>query len=326
MKALMCHAYGPIDNLKVEDVPSPQPGPDQVLITVKAAALNFPDALVVQGLYQHKPTFPFSPGGEVAGVIKALGANVTGFSVGDRVLASIGTGGFAEECLASTLRLMPLADGMDFELGAAFTLTYGTSLHALQRCAQLKAGETLLVLGAAGGVGLAAIEIGKALGARVIAAASTDEKLALCRSVGADETVNYTTEDLRKRVDALTGDKGADVTYDPVGGKYAEAGLRATAWRGRFLVVGFAAGETPKIPLNLALLKERFIIGVHWGEAVRRDRSEFTTDMKLLHEWFAAGRIKPVISERLDLAQAVDAIKRIANRQVMGKVVVLPRG
>jgi NADPH:quinone reductase len=324
MKALMCHAYGPIADLRLEEVPTPTPGAAQVLIKVEAASINFPDALIVQGLYQFKPPLPFSPGAELAGVVEAVGDEVKDLKPGDRVIASTMHGSFAQWCLADANRVLPLPAGMDFELGAAFVLTYGTSLHALQQCARLQAGETLLVLGAAGGVGLAAIEIAKAMGARVIAAASSAEKLALCKKVGADELINYDEEELRRRVDALTDGRGADVVYDPVGGSYSETALRATAWRGRFLVVGFAAGEIPKIPLNLALLKERAIIGVFWGDAMRRDPAQHLANMKRLSEWFAAGKVRPVISERVPLAGAADAIARMANRQVMGKVVVLP--
>jgi len=324
MKALMCRAFGPIETLKVEDVPSPVPGAGKVLIDVKSAAINFPDALIVQGLYQTKPELPFSPGSELAGVVAAVGEGVARVRVGDRVIALVGSGGFAEECLADAHQVMPLPEGMDYDLGASFVLTYGTSLHALQKIARLQAGETVLVLGAAGGVGIAAIEIAKAMGARVIAAASSAEKIALCRQVGADETINYSEEDLRKRVEALTAGKGADVVYDPVGGAYAEIALRATAWRGRFLVIGFAAGDIPKIPLNLALLKERAILGVYWGDAMRREPAAHLANMKQLGEWFAAGKVKPVISERIPLAQASAAIQRVASRQAMGKLVVLP--
>ena len=248
----------------------------------------------------------------------------TNVRAGDHVIALVGHGAFAEECLADAHQVLPLPPGMDFDLGAAFVLTYGTSLHALQRIAKLQAGETVLVLGAAGGVGIAAIEIAKALGARVIAAASSVEKLALCKQVGADETINYADEDLRKRVDALTAGKGADVVYDPVGGPYSEIALRATAWRGRFLVIGFAAGEIPKIPLNLALLKERAILGVFWGDAMRREPAAHLANMKQLGEWFAAGKVRPVVSERIPLGEAGAAIKRLAGRQAMGKLVVLP--
>lgn len=324
MKALMCHAFGPIDTLRVEEVAAPVPGPGQVLIDVKAAAINFPDALIVQGLYQAKPPLPFAPGAELAGVVAALGEGVQRLKVGDRVIAAVGHGAFAEDCVADAAQVMPLLPGMDFELGAAFVLTYGTSLHALRKIGALQAGETLLVLGAAGGVGLAAIEIAKALGARVIAAASSAEKLALCRKLGADETIDYSNEDLRKRVDALTGGKGADVVYDPVGGALAEAALRATAWRGRYLVIGFASGEIPKLPLNLALLMERAILGVFWGAAVRRDPASHLANMQQLAQWFAEGKVRPVVSERVPLAGAAAAIERLARRQAMGKIVVLP--
>lgn len=324
MKALMCHAFGPIDTLRVEEVAAPVPGPGQVLIDVKAAAINFPDALIVQGLYQAKPPLPFAPGAELAGVVAALGEGVQRLKVGDRVIAAVGHGAFAEDCVADAAQVMPLLPGMDFELGAAFVLTYGTSLHALRKIGALQAGETLLVLGAAGGVGLAAIEIAKALGARVIAAASSAEKLALCRKLGADETIDYSNEDLRKRVDALTGGKGADVVYDPVGGTLAEAALRATAWRGRYLVIGFASGEIPKLPLNLALLMERAILGVFWGAAVRRDPASHLANMQQLAQWFAEGKVRPVVSERVPLAGAAAAIERLARRQAMGKIVVLP--
>jgi len=324
MKALMCRAFGPIETLRLEDVPSPVPGPGKVLIDVKAAAINFPDALIVQGLYQSKPDLPFSPGSELAGVVAAVGEGVANVRVGDREIALVGHGAFAQECLADAHQVLPLPPGMDFEHGAAFVLTYGTSLHALQAIAKLSAGETVLVLGAAGGVGIAAIEIAKAMGARVIAAASSADKLALCRQVGADETINYAEENLRKRVDALTGGKGVDVVYDPVGGPYAEIALRATAWRGRFLVIGFAAGEIPKIPLNLALLKERAILGVFWGDAMRRNPATHQANMKQLAEWFASGKVRPVISERIPLAEAGAAIVRLASRKAMGKLVVLP--
>lgn len=324
MKALLCRAYGPIENLRVEEVPSPEPGPRQVVVDVKAASINFPDALIVQGLYQVKPPVPFSPGAEFAGAVKAVGADVKGFKVGDRVIAFGGHGGFAEECAVDVERLSPLPPAMDFEIGAAFVLTYCTSLHALKDIAALKAGETLLVLGAAGGVGLAAIEIAKAMAARVIAAASSDDKLALCRQVGADDLVNYATENLRERVEAATAKRGVDVVYDPVGGSYSEQALRVTAWRGRFLVVGFANGEIPKIPLNLALLKERQILGVYWGDSVKHDPAGHLANVQQLLAWYGAGKIKPVISERVPLGGAAAAIARMANRQVKGKVVVLP--
>ena len=324
MRALICESYGPIDQLRVLDVTTPEPGPGEVRIRVEAAAVNFPDALIVQGLYQVKPPLPFSPGAELAGVVEAVGEGVRHLQPGQRVISFCGHGAFAEQAVVHARQVMPLPDGMDMDTGAALVLTYGTSLHALKEVGRLQAGETLLVLGAAGGVGLAAIEIAKQMGARVIAAASTEDKLALCRTVGADETIHYTTEDLRKRVDALTGGQGVQVVYDPVGGDYTEPALRATAWRGRYLVVGFAAGAIPKVPLNLALLKERAILGVFWGDAVRRDPATHLANMQQLAAWFADGRIRPVISERTGLDGARGAIQRMAARQVMGKVVVQP--
>ena len=324
MKALLCTAYGSPQMLSVQEVPSPKAGPGQVVIDVKASALNFPDALMVQGLYQVKPPLPFSPGAEVAGLVKEVGADVQGLKAGDRVIGFPGTGGFAEECVVAAEKIMPLPENMDFASGAALVLTYGTSLHALQDCGRLQPGETLLVLGAAGGVGAAAVEIGKAMGARVIAAASSEEKLALCRRLGADETIDYATEDLRKRALALTDEKGVDVVYDPVGGGYTEAALRAVAWRGRLLIVGFAAGEIPKIPLNLALLKERQLIGVYWGDSVRHDPRGHVRNMQQLLAWFAERKIAPVVSEQLPLARAHEAIQRLLDRKVKGKIVILP--
>ncbi|MBK9521115.1 MAG: NADPH:quinone oxidoreductase family protein [Rhodocyclaceae bacterium] len=324
MKALICEAFGPIDKLTIKDVPSPVPGPRQVVVEVKSASVNFPDALMVQGLYQIKPPVPFSPGAEVAGVIKAIGSEVKRIAVGDKVIAMLGHGGFAQECIAESQMVMPLPEGMDFDTGAALVLTYCTSLHGLKSCGALKAGETLVVLGAAGGVGVAAIEIGKIMGARVIAAASSEEKLALCRKLGADETINYSTENLKDRIMELTGGKGADVVYDPVGGPYTEPALRALGWRGRLLVVGFAAGEIPKIAINLTLLKERSIVGVYWGDSVKHDPMGHLANLKQLNEWFAAGKIKPVVSERFTLDQAKEAISYIANRKVLGKIVIVP--
>ncbi|MCC7270377.1 MAG: NADPH:quinone oxidoreductase family protein [Rhodocyclaceae bacterium] len=324
MKALLCAEYGTLEKLAVEDMPSPTAGPGQVVVDVKAAALNFPDALMVQGLYQVKPPLPFSPGAEVAGLVKAVGQGVQGLKAGDRVIGFPGTGGFAEECAVAAGKIMPLPENMDFATGAALVLTYGTSLHALQDCGRLQPGETLLVLGAAGGVGAAAVEIGKAMGARVIAAASSGDKLALCRQLGADETIDYSREDLRQRALALTGEKGVDVVCDPVGGGYTEPALRALAWRGRLLIVGFAAGEIPKIPLNLALLKERSLIGVYWGDSVRHDPRGHMRNMQQLMAWFAEGKVRPVVSERFPLARAPEAMRRLLDRQVKGKVVILP--
>ncbi|MET0552596.1 MAG: NADPH:quinone oxidoreductase family protein [Vicinamibacteria bacterium] len=324
MRALLCTELGSIDALAVHDLPSPRPGPGEVVVDVKASALNYPDALMVRGLYQVKPPLPFAPGMEVAGVVKEAGEGVTTLRAGDRVTGFPGHGGFAEEVAMPADRLVRLPDALPFDLGAAFGLTYGTSLHALQECAQLQAGESLLVLGAAGGVGLAAVELGKVMGARVIAAASTDEKLAACRRAGADEVVNYATEDLRQRLKEIGGARGIDVVYDPVGGALSETALRATAWGGRLLVVGFAAGEIPKIPLNLALLRERRIVGVYWGDWTQHDPAGQARNGDLLVRWIAEGRIRPLISERVPLGGVPAALARMTNREVVGKVVVLP--
>ena len=324
MRALLCRAFGPIAQLQVEELPSPRPGPNDVVIEVKASALNFPDALLVQGLYQVKPPLPFSPGMELAGIIKEVGAEVRGFAPGDRVIASPGQGGFAEECAVPAARLTPLPAGMDFESGAALMVTYCTTLHALQDCGLLKAGETLAVLGAAGGVGTSAIEVGKALGARVIAAAAGQEKLDFCRKLGADETIDYQATDLRQRLLELPGGKGADVVYDPVGGAHTEAALRATAWQGRLLVIGFASGTIPQVKLNLALLKERSLVGVYWGEWTQRDPAGQRRNVERLAAWFADGKIKPAITGRVSLAEAPAAMQRMLERKVLGKVVVIP--
>ena len=324
MKALVCRQFGPIENLAVEEIDPPRPGPGQVLVDVKASSLNFPDALMVQGLYQVKPPLPFSPGHEISGVIEKLGEGVLGVAVGDAVIATPGVGGLAEQCVVARERITPLPAGMDFATASAFLLTYCTTLHALEDCGRLRSGESLLVLGAAGGVGTAAIEIGKALGARVIAAASSEEKLALCRDLCADETIDYVREDLRKRALELTGSKGVDVVYDPVGGALTEAALRASAWGGRLLVIGFASGEIPAIRLNLALLKERSIVGVYWGEWTRQDPAGQKRNVERLGELYAAGKVKPVVSERIRLAEVPAALVRMQKRQVKGKIVVVP--
>jgi NADPH2:quinone reductase len=322
VKAVLCKAYGPPESLVIEDVPSLEPGPGEVVIAVKAASVNFPDVLIIQNKYQVKPPLPFSPGSEVAGIVKAVGGGVTHVKPGDRVMAIIGYGAFAEEVKVEGRRVLPLPRGMDFESAAAFGLTYATSEHALVDRGALAAGETLLVLGAAGGVGIAAIEIGKALGARVIACASTDDKLAVCRAHGADETINYADEDLRERIKALTNGNGPDVIYDPVGGPYTEPALRSIAWRGRLLVVGFAAGDIPKIPLNLTLLKGCSIVGVYWGEFTRREPQRFAESIQRLGRWYADGKLKPHISATFPLERAADALTKMANREVVGKVVL----
>jgi NADPH2:quinone reductase len=322
MKALLCTAYGPIDTLRLQDAADPVPAAGEVVVAVRACALNFPDALIVQGLYQAKPALPFSPGAEFAGIILQVGSDVTAYKPGDAVIAFAGHGGLAERCAVDAHRIMPLPSGMSFEQGAAFMLTYGTCIHALKDVAQLQPGETLAVLGAGGGVGLAAVDIAKAMGARVIAAASSKAKLELAQQHGADTLLDYASEDLRQRLMELTDGKGADVVLDPVGGVYAEAALRATAWRGRYLVVGFAAGDIPRIPLNLALLKERQILGVYWGEAVQRNPRQHAANVRQLLQWFVAGSVRPEITEQLGLEQAAQAILRLSQREAKGKIVV----
>jgi NADPH2:quinone reductase len=322
MKAVLCRQFGPPESLVLEELPSPRPGPGEVVISTRAASVNFPDVLIIQNKYQFKPPLPFSPGSELAGVVKEVGAGVSAFKAGDAVIAFTTYGAFAEEVKTDASRLLPLPEKMGFEEGAAFVLTYATSDHALRDRAALRAGETLLVLGAAGGVGLAAIEIGKALGARVIACASSEEKLAVCRAHGADEAINYATEDLRERIKALTEGRGVDVIYDPVGGPYSEPAFRSIAWRGRLLVVGFAAGDIPKLPLNLALLKGASIVGVFWGDFARREPKPFAESFRQLARWYAEGKLRPHVSRTFALDQAVEALKLMAARQVKGKVVL----
>jgi NADPH2:quinone reductase len=322
MKAVLCKSYGPPESLVIEDVPSLVAGTGEVVIGVKAAGVNFPDVLIIQNKYQLKPPLPFSPGSEVAGVIKDVGDGVTAFGPGDQVMAITGYGGFAQEVKAEARRVLKLPASMDFKTGAAFGLAYATSDHALRDRGELKAGETLLVLGAAGGVGLAAIEIGKAVGARVIACASSDDKLAVCREHGADSTINYATEDLREQIKTLTAGNGPDVIYDPVGGPFTEPALRSIAWRGRLLVVGFAAGDIPRIPLNLTLLKGCAIVGVYWGDFARREPARFAASMDQLARWHAEGRINPRVSATFPLERAAEALQLMAERKVSGKLVL----
>ncbi len=325
MKAILCKSWGLPDTLAVEELPDVIPGPGQVAIDVQAAGVNFPDVLIIQGKYQFKPELPFTPVSELAGVVRAVGEGVTRFKAGDKVLAFVSQGAFAQQVAASEKVVMPIPPGLDFDTAAAITLTYGTSHHAVVDRAQLKAGETMLVLGAAGGVGLAAIEIGKALGARVIAAASTDEKLAICKEHGADATINYSTQDLRDAIKAATDGKGPDVIYDPVGGIYAEPAFRSIGWRGRYLVIGFANGEIPKLPLNLPLLKGASIVGVFWGEFTRREPKANQAAMRELMTWMAEGKIRPHISGRYALAETSHALSDMAARKVTGKVVIQPQ-
>src|SRR3954464_5601613 len=322
MKAVLCKQYGPPDTLTFEELPSPKAGAGEVVVAVKAASVNFPDVLIIQNKYQFKPPLPFSPGSELAGIVKEVGAGVTNVKAGDKVIAFTTYGAFAEEVKTEAGRLLPLPEGMDFVTGAAFLLTYGTSDHALRDRGALRAGETLLVLGAAGGVGRAAIDIGKAVGARVIACASSEDRLAVCRSHGADAGINYATEDLRERIKLLTDGRGVDVVYDAVGGPYSEPAFRSIAWRGRLLVVGFAAGDIPKRPLNLALLKGASIVGVFWGDFARREPKAFAESIQQLGRWYAEGKLKPHVSQTFPLAKTVGALKMRAARQVKGKVVL----
>ena len=322
MKALVCSAFGPPETLTVGDLPDPVAGEGEILIDVRAAGVNFPDVLIVQGKYQFKPEPPFAPGGEVAGVVSAVGPGVTRFKPGDRVLATMVWGGYAERAVAKERQALHLPDGFDDATASAFALTYGTSIHALKDRAALQAGETLLVLGAAGGVGLAAVEIGAAMGARVIAAASSDDKLATAREHGASETIDYGREDLRARLKEITKGRGVDVVYDPVGGAMTEAALRSIAWEGRFLVVGFAAGDIPKLPLNLVLLKGCQVVGVFWGAFAEREPQRNEANLAELVAWFREGRIRPRVDAVYPLDRAVEALQRLGRREVKGKLVI----
>jgi len=324
MRALICKDFAPYDQLSVEDVPEPPLGEGMVMIDVRAAGVNFPDILLVEGKYQMKPPTPFIPGMEAAGVVSALGEGVANIAQGDRVIAATMLGAFAEKVPVHSSQIVPMPDAMSFEEGAALTTIYGTSYHALKDRAKLKAGETVLVLGAAGGVGVATVQIAKAMGARVIAAASSGEKLDFARENGADELINYSTEDLKARVKELTGGKGVDVVYDPVGGDFSEAALRATGWDGRFLVIGFASGPIPKIPLNLALLNSRNILGVFWGAWAGSHPRENALNMKEIFDLYEAGKIKPQISAAYALDDYRSAFEDLMGRKVKGKVVLTP--
>jgi len=323
MKAVLCKQHGGPETLVVEDVPALRAQPGEVVVTVHAAAVNFPDTLIIENKYQFKPELPFSPGGEVAGVVKEVGQGVTGFVEGDRVVAVCGWGGFAEEVATPAAKLVHLRDGVSMEAAASLVITYGTTHYALQERAGLKAGETLLVLGAAGGTGLSAVELGKLMGARVIAAASSPEKLALCREYGADETIDYAKEDLRERLKQITRGKGVDVVYDPVGGDYTEVALRSMAWQGRLLVIGFTAGTIPRPALNLPLLKGCSIVGVFYGKFAELEPVRYRQMLDELMGWLASGRIRPAVTSRLPLEQAAEALKEVADRRVRGKIVLL---
>lgn len=324
MKAILCREFGPPDKLTFEEIPSPRAGKGQVVITTKASGVNFPDTLMIEGKYQFKPEFPFSPGGEISGVIKEVGEGVSHLKSGQAVFALTGWGGFAEEVVADASVTIPVPEGMTFVQAAAFTVAYGTSFHALKDRARLKEGETLLVLGAAGGVGLTAVELGAVMGARVIAAASSEDKLKLCREYGASETINYATEDLRARIKEITGGKGVDVVYDPVGGNFAEPALRSMGWKGRYLVIGFAAGKIPEIPLNLPLLKGCQIMGVFWGEFAQREMNKNMANFMQMIQWLREGKINPYIHQTYSLEDAPKALNEILNRKAKGKIVLTP--
>jgi NADPH2:quinone reductase len=324
MKAVLCKEWGPAENLVVEEVAGREPGPGEVRIRVRAAGVNFPDVLIIQKKYQVQPALPFTPGSEGAGEVMAVGAGVTSVKPGDRVIVYSGVGSFAEEIIAPAEKVVPMPAGLSFEVAAAFTLTYGTSWHAVRDRAALKPGETMLVLGAAGGVGLSAVEIGKAIGARVIAAASTDEKLAVCREHGADATINYEKEDLREAIKRETGGKGPDVIFDPVGGNFAEPAVRSIGWRGRYLVIGFANGQIPALPLNLMLLKGASVVGVFWGEFTKREPAANAQGMAEMLEWLAQGKLRPHISGTYRLDQVAQALNDMSARKVTGKILIVP--
>jgi len=324
MKAIVCRAFGPPRDLLLEEVESPKPGPGDVKIDVAAAGLNFPDVLIVQGKYQLKPAFPFSPGAEVAGVVTEVGEGVANVRVGDRVMALCTTGGFAEAAVAPEASVFAMPENMSFESAAAFALTYGTTYHALVDRGELRAGETLLVTGAGGGVGISAVQLGVALGARVIAAAGSSEKLAAAVAAGAADTIDYTAEPLADRIKALTAGAGADVVYDAVGGDVFDACLRAVAWGGRLLIIGFAAGRIPEIPANRLLLRGASAVGVYWGSFATRYPERNRANFARLFELAAAGKLTPHVGARYDLADAARAIQDLEERRIVGKAVVLP--
>jgi len=322
MKAVLCHQFGTPEDLSLADVPSPPLGAGQVKIAVRACGVNFPDVLMIGGLYQLKPPFPFSPGLEVAGDIIEVAEDVRDLRVGARVMATMMFGGFAEEVVVPAAALLPMPPEMSYEHGAGFPLVYGTSHVALTHRAQLQAGETLLVLGAAGGVGLTAVELGKRLGARVIAAASTSEKLELARAYGADDLINYSSESLRDRLNELTEGRGADVVYDPVGGDLFDQAVRRLAWEGRYLVIGFASGRIPSLPANIALLKNVSIVGTFWGAYLKNDPGIIRASFAILTGWYASGLLKPHIHQVFALDEAPSALRQLMDRRAMGKVLL----
>lgn len=323
MKAVLCKRFGSPESLVVEDIPSPKVNNAHVIVSVKACGVNFPDTLIIQGKYQYQPDLPFSPGAEIAGVVKEVGPGVSGIAVGDRVFAFIRSGGFSEEVSVPADKIFHIPEKMDFKTASAFIMTYGTSYYALKHRAQLESGETLLVLGAAGGVGLAAVELGKIMGARVIASASTDDKLMVCKKSGADELINYSTQDFRSVISKITNGKGVDVVCDPVGGEITEKALRCTGWKGRYMVMGFASGKIPKIALNLPLLKGNSVIGVFWSDFIRREKEAYICVLQDLISWFLEGKLNPLVSKTYPLEQADLALNDIIQRRVTGKIVLV---
>lgn len=325
MKAVLCKEFGPASNLVLEETTDPVARKSEVVIDIHAAGVNFPDTLIIEGKYQLKPPFPFSPGGEAAGVIASVGENVKHLKPGDRVMALTGFGSFAEKIAVDGMRVLPMPQDMDYVTAAGFSMTYGTSMHALKQRGELQPGETLLVLGASGGVGLAAVEIGKAMGARVIAAASSAEKLEVAKNAGADELINYSEESLKDRVKELTGGKGADVIYDPVGGDLFDQAVRSINWKGRLLVIGFASGRIPEFPVNLALLKGSSIVGVFWGSFAAREPQANLENFQQLFKWHSEGKLKPLVSQTYELDQYEQALDILSSRKAVGKVVVKVR-
>ena len=324
MRAVLCERWGGPEQLRVADVALRDPGPGEVKVQVRAAGVNFPDVLIIQRKYQVQPDLPFTPGGEVAGVVAEVGPGVEGLHPGDRVAAFCSLGGFAEAVIVPAQACVTLPESVAFEPASAFLLAYGTAWHALRDRAAMREGETLLVLGAAGGVGLAAIDIGRAMGARVIAAASSADKLAVCRSYGADETIDYQVEDLRGAIARLTGKQGPDVVFDPVGGHFAEPAFRSIGWGGRYLVIGFANGDIPSLPLNLPLLKGASVVGVFWGAYTKREPERNREAVAQMLDWIGESRLRPLVSKTYTLDQAPQALQDMAARKVVGKVVIVP--
>ena len=322
MKAIRCKEFGPPAALVFEEIPDLKPKENEVLVAVKACGINFPDTLIIQGLYQFKPELPFTPGSDIAGIVKEVGAEVKHLKVGDEVFGFVQNGGFAEEVVVPANTCFLKSKKMDFPIAASFMVAFGTSYHALKDRAKLAKGETLLVLGASGGVGLAAVELGKLMGASVIAAASTEEKLQLCREYGADQTINYSTEDLKSTIKKLTDNKGVDVIYDPVGGEYSEMAFRGIAWGGRFLVVGFASGSIPKMPLNLPLLKTASIVGIFWGDFAMKNPKQNMENTRILIKWVEEGKLRPHIHKIYKLEDTSRALEEMADRKVKGKLFV----